>query len=140
MHSSRMRNVRCSGRLSCHACPLPCMPLPHMASSLCMPPPLPHMPPLPHTSPLPYTPPFAMHVSLVDKQTLVKHYLSATTVADCNEGDTLLERYQIITASKQTHFRPAPGNLADRVTHRICRTGAKFICFDAVMHWRFPTM
>ena len=64
-----MRNVRCSGRLSCHACPLPCMPLPHMASSLCMPPPLPHMPPLPHTPPSSCMPPLdhahlrAMHTS-----------------------------------------------------------------------------
>ena len=63
-----MRNVRCSGRLSCHACPLPCMPLPHMASSLCMPPPLPHMPPLPHTPPSscmpppPCTPPCHAHL------------------------------------------------------------------------------
>ena len=81
MHSSRMRDVRCSGRLSCHACPLPCMPLPHMASSLCMPllchtcllchtHPLHHACPPHHahlramyTSPLPHTPP-AMHTSL----------------------------------------------------------------------------
>ena len=68
MHSSRMRTVRCSGRLFCHACPLPCTP-PVMHT----PPPctsLPHIPPQPHTPPamhaplqcpsLPHTPP-AIH-------------------------------------------------------------------------------
>ena len=37
MHSSRMHTVRCSGRLSCHVCPLPCMsPLTMHAPLLCM--------------------------------------------------------------------------------------------------------
>ena len=46
MRSSRMRTVHCNGRLSCHACPLPCMPPATYA-------PLPCMPSLPamHTSP-----------------------------------------------------------------------------------------
>ena len=46
MHSSRMRTVHCSGRLSCHACPLAT----HLP--VCMRPtmyaPLPHMPPAMH--------------------------------------------------------------------------------------------
>ena len=44
MHSSRMRTARCSGRLSCHACPRHTCPLPHMP-----PPPLPRMPSATHT-------------------------------------------------------------------------------------------
>ena len=50
MHSSRMRTVRCSGRLSCHARP-PC----HAHPVPCMPP-LPRMPPAMH-APLPCMPP-----------------------------------------------------------------------------------
>ena len=67
MHSSRMRTVRCSGRLSCHACPtpLPCTPLlpcmPHHAHPLpCMPHPTMHNPchtPYHACSPLPCIPP-----------------------------------------------------------------------------------
>ena len=67
IHFSRMRIVRCSGRLSCHACPLPCMPpsmhtlLPHMPPAMhtpCHMPTLPHMPPGTHAT---HTPP-ATHV------------------------------------------------------------------------------
>ena len=67
MHSSRKRVVRCSGRLSCHArppphtslpctspamqtphhaCPLPCMPLPHMSPAIHAP--VMHIPPATH--------------------------------------------------------------------------------------------
>ena len=63
MHSSRMRTVRCTGRLSCHACP-PAMhiPLPHTPYHTCPPPhtTLPSMPPVMHTLgtlALPCTPP-----------------------------------------------------------------------------------
>ena len=85
MHSSRMRTVCCSGRLSCHAhsllpcmpptmhapcntCPVPCMPLFAMHAPLChactppcMPPAATHTPchtchPC-HTYPLPHMPP-----------------------------------------------------------------------------------
>ena len=47
MYSSRIRTIRCSGHLSCHACPPPphmpplhhaCPPLPCMPPSSCMPP------------------------------------------------------------------------------------------------------
>ena len=68
MHSSRMRTARCNGRLSCHACPLPCVPpvmhaTTHAPCHAC---PLPCMPrvmhPLPcispcHTCPLACTHP-----------------------------------------------------------------------------------
>ena len=58
MHSSRMRTFRCSGHLSCHACPpathtpLPCMP-PHACPPPCMPPTMHapcHAPPAMHAS------------------------------------------------------------------------------------------
>ena len=79
MHSSRMRTIHCSGRLSCHTCPLPTThthchahPLPHMpacqthaachahvpyhtchpAIHAC----LPHMPPAMHMSPTTHAP------------------------------------------------------------------------------------
>ena len=53
MHSSRMRTVRCSGRLSCHAYPPP--PATHAPCHIC---PLPYMPPDTHThTPLPCMPP-----------------------------------------------------------------------------------
>ena len=54
MHSSRMRTVHCSGRVSCHACP-PVMHAPY--HSAC---PLPDMPP----SLSPCTSPFATHTPL----------------------------------------------------------------------------
>ena len=48
MHSSRMRTVRCSGRLSCHTCtPSPCMPPYTTHAPLCH-----ACPPLPHTHPM----------------------------------------------------------------------------------------
>ena len=86
MHSSRMRTVHCSGRISCHArpharplpcmppamhapchaplpcpppamhTPLPCMPLPHMSPYHACPP-LPHMTPC-HAHPPPCMPPY----------------------------------------------------------------------------------
>ena len=151
MHSSRMRTVRCSGNLSCHACLPPAMhvpstlphkptvthpptmhaplshmtpathatchashPLPHMPSCYAhpsaMPPPAtPLLPcvhaPCCHTSPLPCMPASHAHPAchacppphtsavmhaplpctshLWTDRHLLKHYLSATTVADC---------------------------------------------------------
>ena len=72
MHSSRMRTVRCSGRLSCHACPLPathaptamhvslpCMTPPHTPPATYAP--LPCIPPLPHMPPPPHMPPCHAH-------------------------------------------------------------------------------
>ena len=115
MHSCRMHTVRCSGRLSCHAhplplqhtppvmhAPLPCMPLPCTAPYHPWPPamhmlpaihaPLPHMPPATH-SPchacslpcMPLPPPCmpCVHAPTVDRilnTRFWKHYLSATTV------------------------------------------------------------
>ena len=75
MHSSRMRTIHCSGHLSCYACPLttPPPPLP------CMPPCHARPPPLPCTSP-------ATHVPMSTDRRLWKHYFSATTVADGNDG------------------------------------------------------
>ena len=73
MHSSRMRTIRCSGRLSCHTHPLPCMPpchahLPcHACPSLLCTPPC-------HA----YPPP----VNRILDTCLWKHYLSTTTAAD----------------------------------------------------------
>ena len=76
MHSSTMRIVHCSGRLSGHTCPLPYTPPGHACTPLChTPPPLPHMPsftmhtplcharpPLPHMPlPLPRMTPFITH-------------------------------------------------------------------------------
>ena len=81
MHSSRMRTVRCSGHLSCHAhppamhspamyapchaCPLSCMPPCHTRLP-CHAHPLPYFPC--HTCPLPHMPPTmqspATHASL----------------------------------------------------------------------------
>ena len=75
MHSSRMRTVRCSGRLSCHACPLPathaptamhvslpCMTPPHTPPATYAPlpciPPCHTCPPPPHMPPLPCSPPW----------------------------------------------------------------------------------
>ena len=52
--NSRMRTVRCSGCLSCHACPPPTM---HAPCHKCS---LPRMPPVMH-APLPCTHPPAMH-------------------------------------------------------------------------------
>ena len=70
MYFSRMRTVRCSGHLSCHAHTLPCMPPCHVDSHTmhaprpCMPSchacPLPCMPPC-HTCTLPCTPPYHAH-------------------------------------------------------------------------------
>ena len=57
MHSNRMHTACCSGRLSCHACPLPHMPPPAM-----------------HASPLPRMPP-VMHAALWTDRHLWKHYL-----------------------------------------------------------------
>ena len=72
MHSSRMRTVRYSGRLSYHACPLHHESPPTFAMHT------PH-----HVHPSPPIPPFTSPPSPpVDRQTFVKHYLSATTVAD----------------------------------------------------------
>ena len=73
MHSTRMRTIHCSGRLSCHdtpamhtsamhthchACPS-CHACPKMSDACPLPwmPPLPHMPPLPRMHPLPHMPP-----------------------------------------------------------------------------------
>ena len=88
MHSSRMRTVHCSGCLSCHACPLPCMPpAMHAPCHAC---PLPCMPPAMHThpSPLSCTPPSPhmpcpTHPACLPGQNswhyaCGKHYLSAT--------------------------------------------------------------
>ena len=103
MHSSRMRTVRCSGRLTCYARPLPRM-LPTMHAPQCMPPPcmppvmhtnpptpIMHAPhhtcppathaPLPCTPPLPWTPPPVCPPRQNDR-CLWKHNLYATTVAD----------------------------------------------------------
>ena len=69
MHSSRMPTVRCSGHLSCHTHPLPCMP-PDMHAPImhapCHAHPLPWMPlPSPHMFPLPLPcMPLPCHVSL----------------------------------------------------------------------------
>ena len=63
MHSSRVRTVRCSGRLSCHTCTRPCHVCPtcHTHSLPCMPPathsPYYACPPTPYTPHLPRTPP-----------------------------------------------------------------------------------
>ena len=66
MHSSRMRTVRCSGHLSCHACmPLAThTPLPHMPPAMHAS--LPHLPhtPLPHTHPCHTCLPLATHAPL----------------------------------------------------------------------------
>ena len=100
MYSSRMRTVRCSGHLSCHACPHHA----HLPSHTCPPcqtyPP-PHMPPC-HACPLCYVCPFIMHGPLhracpslphmppftplphTHDRRLWNQYLSATTVADGN--------------------------------------------------------
>ena len=65
MHCSRMRTVRCSGNLSCHACPLPytppamhvpCHTCPPAMHAPCHASPLPCMPPATH-DPLPHTHP-----------------------------------------------------------------------------------
>ena len=108
MYFSRMHTVRCSGRLSCHACPtthapchacdllcmlpLPCMfpshtcPLPHMPPChacplLCMPPC--HIHPLPCMPPATHTPPLPRsHPPWTELQTLVKTLPFPTTVAD----------------------------------------------------------
>ena len=104
MHSSRMRTVHCSGRLSCHACPPP---MPHMSPAMHAPLPCtpyfhacppPHMPPpcmsltmhAPHHTPIPCTPPTTHALPPVDRipdTRLWKHYLSATTVADGKKLD-----------------------------------------------------
>ena len=73
MHSSRMCTTCCRGHLSCHACPLLCMPPPHMPPAMhvpchtapchaipCHTCPLPCMPPPCHVCPLQCTSP-AMH-------------------------------------------------------------------------------
>ena len=58
MHSSRMCTIRCSGHLSCHACP----PATHAPCHTC---PLPCMPPTMH-APLHHTcPPFTTHTPMV---------------------------------------------------------------------------
>ena len=79
MHSGRMRTIRCIGRLSCHACPLPHMPpchaWPRYAHPFAM-----------HAPLLPCMPPFVTHALPCGQndRCLWKHYLSATTVADGN--------------------------------------------------------
>ena len=79
MHSRRMRTVRCSGRLSCHACPLPY----HARLLPCMPPY--HMcPPPEYTSPAmhppaTHTPPPPFHVDRILDTRLWKHYLMFVT-------------------------------------------------------------
>ena len=80
MHSSRLRTIRCSGRLSCHAHPpathgpLPCIPPPFT----CMPPAThgpnthaPHhvCPPRPCMSPIMHAPPRHAHPPPVDRMT-----------------------------------------------------------------------
>ena len=127
MHSSRVQTVHCSGHLSCHAAPLPCTPpLPCMppptTHAPCLPctPPSPHMPPFTTHTPftihtpllctpplLPCMSPFSTHTPLchahplppVDRQMLVKHYLSATTVAD---GKNYQSQYLIMVFIKFT--------------------------------------
>ena len=78
MHSSRMRTVHCSGRLSCHACPLPHTHPAMHTPPLCMPPathtPLPRRSPSPphyhHTCPYHAHPPpwteFLTHIIVAD--------------------------------------------------------------------------
>ena len=78
MHSSRMRTVPCSGRLSCHA----------------------HTPPVVHAPPAMHTPlhacPALPRIPPTESQKGVKHYLSATTVADGNK-QCYIYRYRLIT-------------------------------------------
>ena len=89
------------GHLSCHACPLPCMPTlpcttpchtcpPHACSPPCMPPfshahphPLPCMPLSPHMPPCGQ-----------NDRHLWKHYFSTTTVADSNKMPNLNKHVQ----------------------------------------------
>ena len=83
MHSSRMRTIRCSGHLSCHAHP------PDMHAPLsCMHTPLPHMPPC-QVCPLPHLHP---SIDRMNDTRLWKHYLSTTTLADGNKYIHLSEQ------------------------------------------------
>ena len=101
-----MRTIRLSGRLSCHACPMPHIPLTmHMPPAMHALPPcmlLPCMPPTHapcHTCPPSHMPPSPMPLAthahpLVDRildTRLWKHYLSATTVADGNNQHIYLK-------------------------------------------------
>ena len=93
-----MHTIRCSGRLSCHACSAPAMHAPSHAHPLHASPT--HAPPM-HTSPMhshvptctppciPHTCPPVMHAPAVDRmydRHVGKHYLSATSFADGKNG------------------------------------------------------
>ena len=95
MHSSRMRTIRCSGRLSCPAHPLLwCMPPAMTCPSYHASPPATHIPchacppPTTHKISLATHAPPAMHppppVDRRNDTRLWKHYFSVTTVADGN--------------------------------------------------------
>ena len=104
MHSSRMRTVRSSGRLSCHACPpchayppamhtpyhapptmhAPCHVYPLIHTHPCHVCPLPCMPPLPHMPLAKYAPP-AIHANPIKRITDVCENITCRNyIADGN--------------------------------------------------------
>ena len=92
MHPSRMRTVRCSGRLFCHTCP-PC----HACSPFHARHPLPCMPHLPHMPPAMHAPYNACPpVNRMTDRQVWKHCLSATTAADGNNWSANSEMIKVV--------------------------------------------
>ena len=130
MYSSRMRTVRCSGRLSCHACPpLPCMPpathvhhahpchtcplAMHTPPPLCQAHPLHHAPFATHT-------PLAMHAPLCHACPLPRGQTDACE--NITYAQLLLLTINMLTQDYVYHFE-----LVDFFLQMYCNLKSQFL-------------